>query len=124
MKIYSLLGLLIYIQVFAQQKQVDSLKQELSKHQQTDTIRIDLLNELAYIYQNIDPELGISAADQAIILARKINAPKRLAIAHAYKALNYKALDKDSLALLMYKKRAKFIKKLVIRLESVRPSTT
>ena len=88
----------------AQQRELDSLIQVLSQHPQRDTIRVELLNDIAYAYYNIDPEKGLQVADSAITLAQQISPHHRLASAYSNKGSNYWAKGDDSLAMIMYKK--------------------
>ncbi|HRP55837.1 tetratricopeptide repeat protein [Agriterribacter sp.] len=98
-------GMLLYcISATAQQRELDSLIRVLSMYPQRDTTRVDLLNDIAYAYYNIDPEQGLQIADSAIALALQISPQRRLASAYSNKGSNYWAKGNDSLAMIMYKK--------------------
>lgn len=87
----------------SQQRLLDSLLPELSRHKQMDSIRLNLLNEISYAYSSIDPVQGLAMADSAILLGKKINLNKKLASAYSNKGVNYWALGEDSLAAVFYK---------------------
>ncbi|MEO6135351.1 MAG: tetratricopeptide repeat protein, partial [Ginsengibacter sp.] len=55
----------------AQNFQIDKLKKELDSHKQQDTIRVNLLNELAYDLGS-EPEERKKYADEALAISRKI----------------------------------------------------
>jgi len=90
------------LSAYSQQRQIDSIEQELTRHVAHDSLRLNLLSELSYLYYSIDPEKGIKSADEAIELARTLVDSNKIAIAYAYKGHNYSALGKDSAALKMY----------------------
>jgi hypothetical protein len=57
------------LQMNAQNKTVDSLEQELSKKAEPDTVRINLLNEIAYsvIYSDIEKTLRYARGSRQFI---------------------------------------------------------
>lgn len=87
----------------AQQRELDSLLGVLKHYPKEDTIRLQLLNDVAYNYSRIDPAKGLAVANEAILLAQKLNNTKKLAAATTYKAMNYGGLGEDSLSLEFYK---------------------
>lgn len=87
----------------AQQRELGSLLTALADHPKDDTIRLNLLNDIAFSCQNIDPAKGLVAADQAIALAKKLNNKVKLADAYSQKGINYWAQGENSLALIAYK---------------------
>jgi len=87
----------------AQQQELDSLLQVLKNHTREDTVRLQLLNDIAFDYSRIDPAKGLLVADEAIKLAKKLNNLKKLASATSYKAMNYAGLGEDSVALTYYR---------------------
>ena len=89
--------------IFSQQK-IDSLHILLQQHKANDSIRLGLLNELAYEYQFIDPDLGLQTADTAVSLAVLLGEKNKMAAAFSRMAQNYIALGKDTLALEKYQK--------------------
>lgn len=104
LRIIFLIGFLLHAPVgFGQQKELDSLQYKLATHLQGDTVRLNLLNEIAYAFSSIDPAKGLLMADSAILLGRKINNRKKLASAFSNKGVNYWALGNDSLAALFFK---------------------
>ena len=72
----------IYCSLFAQPEKTDSFTRELSKHPLPDTNRLNILYQLAFTYIYRNPDKGLSAADEALQLAKKLNNP--LGMAHAY----------------------------------------
>ncbi|SHJ84356.1 tetratricopeptide repeat-containing sensor histidine kinase [Pseudozobellia thermophila] len=87
---------------FSQQRQIDSIQGLLADHVQNDSVRLALLNELAYLHYSIDPEEGLRVGDGALLLAKRLNDTVGLATAYSYKGHNYSALGRDTLALEMY----------------------
>jgi tetratricopeptide (TPR) repeat protein len=86
----------------AQKKVIDSLFQVLKSHPQEDTIKLNLLNEVAYAYSSVDPGKGLQTADEAISLAKKLHNNMKLAGSYTNKGVNYNAQGNYSLALEMY----------------------
>lgn len=101
-RILLLLFLVSAINCKAQQKELDSLSNELKKHPREDTIKLNLLNKIAENYSYINTTKGLEAADAAIALANKLNSKHKLIVAILNKAFNYDADAQDSLALLFY----------------------
>lgn len=96
-----LTGCLIYWGA-APAQQPDSLRAALAVHTQEDTIRLDLLNSLSYLYYQTDPEQGIHTATEALLLAGKLNRPEGRARAYRNRAINYWSQGRDTLALRDY----------------------
>lgn len=87
---------------FAQHTEFDSLSNAL-KNAPNDTTRLNVLTDLAYKhYPYTDPVQGLKAADEAIILARKISNPIMLAYAYRSKGINYWAQSEYTPALELY----------------------
>lgn len=86
------------VKVQAQSGQIDSLNKELKAHTTQDTIRLGILNDLAYYYSTADPTKGLETSDNAIELATLLHDTVRLAASYNYKGLNYASQGKDSLA--------------------------
>lgn len=72
---------------FSQQKKIDSLEALLRSTSVQDSVRLAQLNELVYLYYGIDPEIGIEKADEAILLAGKLDDDNGRATALAYKGI-------------------------------------
>ncbi|MBX2992414.1 MAG: tetratricopeptide repeat protein [Bacteroidetes bacterium] len=95
---------------FAQQTRLDSLLTSLRNHPHEDTIKLNLLSELAYMhYPYSNPDSGLILADAAISLAQQLSSPAKLGYAYRCKGINYwsvaeytKALDMYSMALHEY----------------------
>lgn len=85
---------------YAQESRLDSLARELGNHPQSDTVRVDLLNELAFACYSIDPDRGLAYSREAIELAAQLNSVSRLAQGFNNKSANHWAKGEDSLALL------------------------
>lgn len=86
----------------AQQKEADSLRYLLMEYTQKDSVRLGILNELAYTLHQLDPDNGLTVSSEAINLAKELKAYRGLAFAFSTKGHNYKVLGKDSLAIEMY----------------------
>lgn len=89
---------------FSQQKQIDSLESLLQGHAAQDTVRLNLLNDLAYDYYSYDPDKGLERANEAIELALRLQQTKKLASAYQHKGHNYASKGQDTIALEMYDK--------------------
>lgn len=99
----ALLFLLTACFCYAQRPALDSLKNVLKHYLQDDSVKLNLLNDIAYEYASADPAQGLLTADQAIALANKLHLTAKLAAAYNYKAVNYSAQGNDSMALNFYK---------------------
>ncbi len=97
---------------FSQQKQIDSLEKLLLKNLQQDTVRLNLLIDLAYDYYSFNPDKGLERANEAIELALQLQQTKKLASAYQYKGHNYASKGKDTMALEMYDKAIAVHKKI------------
>src|SRR5204862_5876557 len=89
-KSFFFLILLLSICSFTAKTQaLDSLLNLLSKHHKEDTLKLDLINNIAKEYQYSNTTRGLQTADTAIALARRVNDKTRLAEAYLMKAQNY-----------------------------------
>ncbi len=86
----------------AQQKELDSLLNELNHHNDEDTIKLNLLISIAYAYYSLDPDKGLKNADMAIALAKKLNDELKLAGGLSQKGLNYAAKGEYDTSLYYY----------------------
>ena len=88
------LFLLLVIQGFftitasAQSPQIDSLQQAL-KSAKEDTVKVNLLNELSFQYQFVDPEAGLKTAGEALALSERLEWKSGMANATKLKGVNY-----------------------------------
>lgn len=98
-RIWMLVCLIPVLSATAQQQAVDSLRKVLDGHPGQDTVRLHLLNELAFAYYAVDPARGVAIAEEAIALARRIDHPRLLAAAYNSKGTNLWAKGEDSLAM-------------------------
>lgn len=82
MRVSILLALVFtLVGAFAQTRELDSLKIELSHHRQPDTSKVNLLNDLSYHYRWMDFALAQQMADSALELAKKLQFTKGVAVA-------------------------------------------
>jgi len=114
MKSLLLVFILFFLSIptFAQTHEIDSLEQRLKTQTKEDTVRLNLLNDLAFSFIAVDPEVGLRRTDEAIALARKINSQKHEGTAYNYKGLNYTYLGKDSLAIACYNTAIQIARKI------------
>jgi len=80
----------------------DSLVNLLNHHPQEDTVRLNLLSDLAFEYNYTDPDKGLQVSDELITLATKLDNEVKLASGYSHKGVNYAAKGEDSMALIMY----------------------
>lgn len=99
------------VQVHAQQQAIDSILYAIRQHPEDDTIKVQLLSDLAYTYHTVSPDSTTLLAKQAYILAEKLSYPKGRADAlkhwaiGAYLVAEYEqAIVKNEQALAIYKK--------------------
>ncbi|HWB28513.1 MAG TPA: tetratricopeptide repeat protein [Chitinophagaceae bacterium] len=97
-----ILALFLLPPAFGQQAHLDSLLNLLKAYAKDDTVKLNLLNDIAYDYCRIDAGKGLQTADKAIALAQKLNIPAKLATSFNYKGINYSSKGQDSLALACY----------------------
>ncbi|MBE7172644.1 MAG: tetratricopeptide repeat protein [Williamsia sp.] len=97
---------------FAQQQKLDSLLNALKAHPQPDTVRLDIMNNINFTYQTIDPAKGAEKADEAIELAKRLGDKFRLALAFAYKGMNYSGESHFKGALEMFSQAAYLLEAL------------
>src|SRR6476646_3552462 len=76
------------------QKKLDSLLNKLNRYKKEDTIRLNLLNNIAGEYKTSTPSKGVETADTAIALAKKLYDKLRLAEAYRIKGENYSSQNK------------------------------
>src|SRR5690606_16060245 len=80
----------------------DSLLNLLNNHPREDTVRFNLMNDLAFEYNFTDPDKGLEISDELIALASKLQSKTKLASAYSQKGVNYAAKGNDTMALKMY----------------------
>ncbi len=101
---YIILLLCCYVNSRAQQRELDSLLKILEGYTPRDTVRIQLMNDIAYYYSTIDPKKGLAFASEATDLSISLKEDRYLASAYAYQAVNYSSLGEEFIALDYYKK--------------------
>lgn len=94
----------------AQQRDIDSLENQLLNPKLADSIRLNLLTDLGYYYYSINAEKGLKVLDEALILAKSLKDTDKEARAYQYKGHNYSTIGNDSMALAMYDKAGKIYK--------------
>ena len=71
--LFSLLVNLIVCMGFGQRHELDSLLQRLSDHHGNDSVRLKILLDISFDYSTIDPDKGLTKADEAISLAKELS---------------------------------------------------
>lgn len=94
----------------AQQNGLDSLVKLLNEHKKADNERLDLLNKIAFLKKDVDPEAGIKISDEAIALAQKLSTKKALAEANKNKGLNLFMNDEGEEAILYFETALKLFR--------------
>ena len=114
MKKISTLAACFFICFFgiAQQKEIDSMLRALADYSIKDTVRLNLLNSLAYSYYNVDPDKGLLIGDQAIALAQQLDDRSKLAEAYRSKGINQWAKGNYPGALELYGEAIKIFEAL------------
>lgn len=107
MKTNVLILLFFITSISFSQKPIDSLTLLLKQAPESNSERLEILNELGYFYSQIDTKKGLEISDEAILLAKKLDLQDELAIAYKNKGINYKTKGLDSLAFIMYDKAFK-----------------
>ncbi|MEO6669652.1 MAG: tetratricopeptide repeat protein [Ferruginibacter sp.] len=101
----------------AQQKMLDSIELKLNQHPAGDTTRLKLLSNVAYYYNEVDPEKGMKYAEEQLSLAKAINMPKHEADALANRGINYWAQGEYEKAIEEYKGAQEIYKQLHLEKE-------
>lgn len=96
---------------FAQQRTIDSLLNELKAHEKEDTIRLKVLNELAFNYYQVSPARGLALADELITLSKKLGNSKYEAFGYFNKGINCGAKGDYNEALAAYKSAGEILTK-------------
>ncbi|MDH7447568.1 tetratricopeptide repeat protein [Aquimarina sp. 2201CG14-23] len=87
--IYLLCFLCFSTTILAQNKKIDSLKRELKNHPKKDTVRVRILNNLAYYNYRNNPSQSLQYAEQAGKLADEIKSVKGKARSFYMKGITY-----------------------------------
>ncbi len=96
----------------AQNGKIDSLQNLLDHHSQVDTVRVNLLNEIASSSRHSEPEKSLNYAEEALKLANKINYKKGIADAFNFIGLVYTDQDNYASALEYYHKSLKLAEEI------------
>ena len=91
----------------AQEPELDSLLKTEQQYVKEDTIRVKLLNDIAFFQQYVDPAKGLLYAEKGIALATKINDQPGLARAYYVMGVDYLRLDQVSKTLEYLQQAAK-----------------
>lgn len=78
---------------------IDSLKNELKSYQKRDTIRLQILNDLAFYNYSNNPNEALDYADKAARLADEINSIKGKGQSHYMKGITYMELGNYDVAI-------------------------
>lgn len=95
----------------AQQSEIDSLLNELKTHSAEDTIRLAILNSIAFTYYQADPDEGLLFAEKQITLSKKLRQPWLEGKAWFNKGINYWAKGMYEDALMNYQKAKSLLEK-------------
>ena len=79
--------------VHAQEPDLDSLISVEANYSKEDTVKVKLLNDIAFFQQYVDPAKGLPYAERSIALATKINDQPGLARAYFVMGVDYLRLD-------------------------------
>ncbi len=90
--------------VLSQNRKIDSLKNELKNHLQKDTIRVRILNNLAYYNYRNNPSLSLQYSDRAGKLADEIKSKKGKARSFYMKGITYMEQTNFEVSINNYKK--------------------
>ncbi len=120
--VLSLFCLLLFsMSIQAQKKVIDSLKIELQNHTTRDTVRVNLLNTLAYTYRSYDISIAEEKSIEANNLAKELDYEKGLARSilifskiHVSKSEYPEALEDALKSLELYKKEENYKHKDII----------
>ncbi len=101
----TILGFLLFIgNIQSQTKKIDSLKNELKIYTNKDTVRVKILNHLAYYHYRRNPSQSLSYANQAAKLADEIKSVKGKARSFYMKGITYMEQGNYDVAITNYKK--------------------
>ena len=92
--------------ILAQPGKLDSLLKVNAGYKKDDTIKTDVLYQIAFLLQSTDPDKGCEYAAQAVAVSRKINHKPSLAQAYYVMGVNYTAANNTAEALDYYQKAA------------------
>ena len=90
--------------ILSQNKKIDSLKQELKIYTKKDTVRVKILNHLAYYHYRNDPPQSLAYAEQAGKLADEIKSVKGKARSFYMKGITYMEQANFEVSVNNYKK--------------------
>ncbi len=117
MKIKGILITILIIIIFAldicaQKAKVDSLINLLEQHPKEDTVRVNLLNDIAYSSLRIDHEKSLNYAENALKLGVKLNFKKGIANALNNIGVTHKNQGNYPIALESYQKSLEIVEEL------------
>lgn len=95
---------LSFLSAFSQTNPIDSLKTVLASHTHTDTVKVNLLNKIAYALFQRDPTQARLYAEQSQKMADQLNYPKGKAAGLWNMGMSYYRSDKN--LVLNYSKKA------------------
>lgn len=88
----------------AQKAELDSLLRILHQHTAEDSVKLNLLLDIAFDYSSVSPGKGVETASHAIELAQKLSNPNKLATAYNYMGVCYDTKGDYASALMYYNK--------------------
>ncbi len=87
----------------AQQHDIDSLKAILSTHTTADSIQLEALNKIAFLYYQLNPDSGLAYANRQIGLSEQLQHRRYLGKAYFNQGINYWAKGQYNKTLESYK---------------------
>lgn len=87
--IYITIACIFYCTVNAQQRDIDSLTHFLKTYPAEDSIRLEALNKLAFLYHQLNPDSGLLYAERLILLSEKLHHSRYLGKAYFNQGINY-----------------------------------
>lgn len=100
----SLLVASTFISVAQNQQQIDSVEHVLNNHTEKDTVKVDLYNELGFLYRKGDLSIAQTYLDSAISLAKTLEYKAGLSGAYNRYGILYKYKMQPDKAVAFYKK--------------------
>ncbi len=102
-----LILIILYLPIFSQNAEIDSLENLLAKHQKTDTIKIDLLNDIAFKVRFYNLDKTLQYAIRADSLAEFVDYKKGKAKSLKIQGVYYRNKEDDAKALNCYQRSIK-----------------
>lgn len=94
--------------LYSQNSKIDSLKIELENHKSKDTVRVNILNHLAFYNYRNNPPQAVDYIEESLKLANELKVPKFTAHSYYIKAVIYTEQANFSIAKDNYEKAIQF----------------